>query len=64
MLLVVAMVALGSLLGAATGWIVGLMFEKTILGIFGQIGIKDVEMWQLGVFFGFVGGFFRTVVQK
>lgn len=54
-------VLLGALLGAFTGWVVGLFFADTILGIFAQIGIKGFAMWQLGLFLGFVGGFFKSV---
>lgn len=53
-------VVLGPLLGAFAGWVVGLVFGETILGIAAQLGIKDVEMWQLGAFLGFVSGFLKT----
>jgi hypothetical protein len=49
---------LGSLFGAFGGWVVGLFFSDTILGILAQLGIKGVAMWQVGLFLGFVGGFF------
>mgnify|MGYP003561809363 CR=1 FL=1 len=50
---------LGALMGAITGWFVGLFFGDTILGFLAQIGIQDVEMWQFGCFLGFIGGFFK-----
>ena len=49
----------GALMGAFSGWVVGLFFDETILGIFAQIGIKNVTMWRIGCFIGFVGGFFK-----
>lgn len=53
-------VVLGTLFGALSGWIVGLFFGDTILGIAGQLGIRNIAMWQLGAFLGFVGGFLKT----
>lgn len=55
-------VIFGTFLGALSGWIVGLVFGDTILGILGQIGIKGVTMFQFGAFMGFVGGFLKTKV--
>jgi hypothetical protein len=49
-------------MGAFAGWVVGLFFADTILGIAGQLGIRNVTMWQLGAFLGFVGGFLKTKV--
>ena len=57
-------VLLGTLGGICVGWVVGLFFSNTILGIFSQLGIHDVSMWQVGAFLGFVGPFFRTVVSS
>lgn len=51
---------LSALVGALSGWVVGLFFGETVLGIFAQLGIGGVEMWQVGLFLGFVGGFFRA----
>ena len=59
-LLFAALPILNALLGAFAGWVVGLFFGETILGILAQIGVTGVEMWQVGLFFGFVGAFFRT----
>ena len=56
-------VILGTLFGGIAGWIVGLVFGDTILGIAGQLGIKSVTMFQLGAFLGFVGGFLKTKVS-
>lgn len=55
-------VVLGTLMGTVSGWIVGLLFGDTILGIASQLGIRNVSMWQLGAFLGFVGGFLKTKV--
>ena len=46
--------------GALAGWIVGLFFADTILGIFASLGVQGFAMWQLGAFLGFVGGFFKS----
>lgn len=51
---------LGTLAGLIVGWIVGLFFPQTMLGIFAALGIKGFSMWQIGAFLGFVGGFFKT----
>lgn len=56
-------IIISSLMGGISGWVVGLVFGDTILGIAAQIGIKDVTMFQLGLFLGFVGGFLRTKVD-
>ncbi len=55
-------VIFGTLLGGVAGWIVGMFFGETILGIASQIGIKNVTMFQFGAFLGFVGGFLKTKV--
>lgn len=55
-------VIFGTLIGAFSGWVVGLFFGETILFIASQLGIKNVTMWQLGAFLGFVGGFLKTKV--
>jgi hypothetical protein len=55
---------LSALLGAFTGWVVGWFFADTVLGILNQIGVSGVEMWQVGLFLGFVAGFFRTSIAK
>ena len=55
---------LGTLLGAFAGWVVGLFFGETILGIFAAIGISGFKLWQLGAFLGFVGSFFRLSISS
>lgn len=59
----VALVVAGTVIGAVVGYVVGLFFGDTILGIASQLGIKHVEMWQIGAFLGFVSGFLRTNVE-
>lgn len=56
-------IILGTLTGAIGGWVVGLAFGDTILGIASQVGIKGVTMFQLGAFMGFFGGFLKTKVS-
>ena len=58
------MVVLGTLFGALAGWIVGLFFGDTILGILGQMGLHNITMWQYGAFMGFNGGFLKTKVSS
>lgn len=53
-------VIFNTLVGAIAGWIVGLFFGDTILGILAQLGVKGVTMWQFGAFLGFIGGFLKT----
>lgn len=53
---------LSTFFGALAGWVVGLAFGETILGIAAQLGVRDVTMWQLGAFLGFVGGHLKTKV--
>jgi|HubBroStandDraft_1064217.scaffolds.fasta_scaffold379046_2 hypothetical protein len=60
---VVVFVSLATLFGGFTGWIVGIWFGDTILGIAAQLGVKNVTMFQLGAFLGFIGGFLRTKVR-
>lgn len=55
-------VVLGTLMGAFSGWVVGLFFWDTFRAILSQLGIRNIEMWQFGAFMGFVGGFLKTKV--
>jgi hypothetical protein len=56
-------VAMRALVGAAAGALVGYLLgywpEFNALGIISQLGLKDVEVWQLGLFVGFIGGLFK-----
>lgn len=58
-----AMIIFGSLVGAFFGWVVGLCFPNT-MEILSQILGVQAEPWQLGLIFGFVGGFFRSNLQS
>lgn len=55
-------VIMGTFLGGVAGWVVGLVFGDTILGIAGQLGMHNITMFQLGSFLGFIGGFLKTKV--
>lgn len=57
------LIILGSLLGAFFGWVVGLCFPST-MGLLAEILGVQAEPWQLGLIFGFVGGFFRSSLQS
>lgn len=52
---------IGTLFGAITGWLVGLVFDDAILHVLSALHIYGVTMWETGAFLGFVGGFFRNV---
>jgi hypothetical protein len=49
-----------TLIGLAAGWVAGLFFETTLLTFFGQLGLHDLALWQIGACLGFAGGFFKT----
>lgn len=51
------------LVGALFGWITGLFFGNTILGILADFDISGYSMWQIGAFLGFVGSFFGTTTN-
>lgn len=52
---------IGTLLGAFSGWVVGLFFAETIMTTLAGFGFgASISMWQLGASLGFVGGFFRV----
>lgn len=55
------LVILGTLLGACTGWFIGLFFGETILATLSGFGASGFTMWQLGATLGFIGPFFRPV---
>ena len=62
-LLIMVAVILSTVAGAFVGWLVGLFFDETILGIFACLGITGYKMWQIGAFLGFVGGFFHSTIK-
>jgi len=53
----------GAVLGAFSGWCVGLFYGDAILNIVSQLGITNTTMPQLGAALGFVGSFFRSTVN-
>ncbi len=60
-------IPLYTLIGGILGWIVGLFFGKTILGIFASLGIYGFSMFQIGAFLAFIGSLLRfnvTVKNK
>jgi len=53
-----------TLLGAFTGWLVGLTPLGTgVMKIW--LGITGIEcdLWELGAFLGFISGFFRSILK-
>lgn len=56
---------IGVLVGAFSGWVVGLFFADTIMTVFAGFGFSaSISMWQLGATLGFVGSFFRMTGRK
>jgi len=64
MVLAVIVPIIGVFLGAFSGWMVGLVFEQTIIGTLSQLGfnLDGISMWELGATLGFVGGYLKTTV--
>lgn len=58
--LLFVMPLLGVLLGAFSGWVVGLFFSETILSFLAALGFTGFKMWQIGASLGFVGSFFKS----
>lgn len=59
-LLLLVLPLVGTVFGALSGWVVGLLFSETILGFFTALGITGLKMWQIGASLGFIGGFFKA----
>lgn len=57
------LIVIGSLIGAFFGWVVGLCFPSTMALLSEILGVQ-AEPWQLGLIFGFIGGFFRSHFQN
>ncbi|MDR1691260.1 MAG: hypothetical protein LBR35_00255 [Rickettsiales bacterium] len=51
-------ITFGTIVGAFSGWVVGLFFGKTILSVFAALGLVGFQMWQIGAALGFISGFF------
>ena len=52
-----------SLVGAFMGWVVGLFFPHTMYLLSTAMDI-EASPWQLGLMFGFVGGFFKNTYTE
>lgn len=50
---------LGALLGALCGWVVGLVFDESMMHLQKLLGTAAAP-YQIGAMLGFVGGFFRS----
>jgi hypothetical protein len=63
---VILLPLLGTLLGAFTGFVVGLFFEETILDFLHRAGVNTIglPLWQVGASMGFLGGFLKTTVTN
>lgn len=53
-------------LGALSGWIVGLVFERDVINFLSRIGVdtNGLTMWQLGAALGFLGSYFKTTINS
>jgi pilus assembly protein TadC len=47
--------------GGLAALVIGIFFSKPILGILASLGIEGFTMWQIGVFLGFLCGFFPKI---
>lgn len=54
----------GAAMGALSGVIVGWFFDDTIRAAQIAIHIDPLQPWQIGMFVGWLGGFFRSNVSK
>lgn len=59
-------IIVGTLMGAISGFIVGLFFSNPILLVLDAFGIDitNLALWQVGAALGFIGPFFRPVISK
>lgn len=55
-------IILGTMMGGVAGWVVGLVFNDTMLALKDFLG-TDATNFQVGAALGFVGGFFRATVN-
>lgn len=51
---------ISSTIGAFVGFVVGLVFDDTMMLMAKMLGIPEASSWQLGMILGFVGGFFKS----
>ena len=57
------LIIINTLIGAISGWTIGLIFGTSIAKILSQIGITGYSMWTIGAFMGFVSSFFRSSIK-
>jgi hypothetical protein len=64
LLILFAVPVLAAVVGAFSGWVVGLFFSAAILHTLNTLGLgtQGIEMWELGATLGFIGGFFKPAV--
>lgn len=55
---------IGTLIGAFTGWIVGIFWPTTFGAVLAHFGLSAFAPYQIGAALGFVGGFFKAVQLK
>jgi len=55
---------IGVVVGAFSGWVVGLFFPTTFNLFMTALGLGSLSVWQFGAALGFVGGFFRATFTK
>jgi len=51
------------IVGAFSGWVVGMFFGDTIYAVLNAFGVntQNVEIWQIGLTLAFIGSFFKAV---
>lgn len=54
------LIALGAIMGALVGWVVGLLFPDAIARGLAAFHLGAMEPYQLGAFVGFISSFFRS----
>lgn len=61
-LIVFALIIFTTFMGAVASWIVGLVFEQTILDTLARFGVNvaGLSMWNLGATLAFIGSFFKA----
>ncbi len=62
--ILVISVLIGTGFGEFSGWLVGLVYGDTILGVLGRLGLHGITMGQLGATLGFIGGCVRSTSVK
>ena len=53
---------IGVFMGGVVGWLIGLLFGPVFLNmLFDLLHLHGYSMFEIGAFFGFLGGFFRVL---